>query len=53
MKKGETYAWDVWYNGCRIRGPAHHQEGGADGFLVSSPMSDRTYEGARGQQRHH
>ena len=31
-----TIAWDVWHNGCRERGPAHHQEGGVDGFFVSS-----------------
>ena len=28
-----TFAWHVWHNGCRDRGPAHHQEGGVDGFL--------------------
>ena len=27
-------AWDVWLSGGSTRGPAHHQEGGADGFLL-------------------
>ena len=30
-----AFAWDVWLSGGRIRGPAHHQEGGADGLSLS------------------
>ena len=30
--------------------PAHHQEGGADGLLMPSQESDRTHQGACGQQ---
>ena len=29
-----------WLNGGRIRGPAHYEEGGADGLLVPSKKSD-------------
>ena len=29
------FAWDVWLNGGRIRGPAYHQEEGADGLPLS------------------
>ena len=29
-------AWDVRLDGGRIRGSAHHQEGGVDSFLVPS-----------------
>ena len=34
----------------RILGPAHHQEGGADGLHLSSQESYWTHQGACGQQ---
>ena len=36
---------------AEYEGTAHHQEGGADGLLVPSQESDRTHQGACGQQR--
>ena len=44
---------DVWLYGCRTGGPAHHQEGGADGFPLSSLKSDWTHLGTRRRQRNH
>ena len=32
----EALAWEVRLDGSRIRGPAHHQEGGADGIPLPS-----------------
>ena len=36
------FAWDERLDGGRMRGPAHHQHGGADGLLLSY----RTHQGA-------
>ena len=38
--------WDVWLSGGRNRGPPHHQEGGADGLLMSVKKSDRASQGS-------
>ena len=40
----ELSTWDVWLSG-RTRGPAHHQEDGADGFFV---LFDKSYFGQSG-----
>ena len=34
-----SFAWDVRLDGGRTRGPAHHQEGGADGLPLASQES--------------
>ena len=38
-------AWDVCLSGGRPRGPAHHQEGRADGLLMLSKKSDWASQG--------
>ena len=41
-------AWDVWLNGGRIRGSAHHQEGGVDSLLMSPQKSMWTHQDSCG-----
>ena len=41
------YDHDARLDGSRTRGPANHQEGGADGLSMPSQESDWTYQGAR------
>ena len=51
MMKRWGHLWDVWFNGGRKRGPAYHQEGGADGLLMLSQESDWTHQGACGSNK--
>ena len=36
----QLVAWDVWLDGGRVRGAAHHQEGGVNSLLVPSQKMD-------------
>ena len=45
----EAFAWDVRLNGGRIRGSAHHQEGGVDNLFVTPQKSMWTHQDSCGQ----
>ena len=47
------FAWDERLSGGRIRGPARHQEGGADGLLKPSEKSDWASQGPCRQQKNY
>ena len=42
MMKNWAFPWDVRLDGTRIRSPANHQEGGADGLPLPAQKSDWT-----------
>ena len=51
MKRCGAILWDVWFNGGRVRGSAHHQEGGVDSFLVPHQESMWTHQGPCGHKK--
>ena len=46
MMRKWAVAWDVWLDGGRIRGAAHHQEGGVNSLLLLSQKSMWTHQGS-------
>ena len=46
-----TFAWDVCFSDCWTWGPAHHQEGAADGLPLSSQEKYWPHQGACQQQK--